>query len=284
MLGWRSRVEGKLVWIFGSPRSGSTWLLNLLAAAPQIGKVDELAIGSHLGISAQEMVGLQSSGERPFRLLDLRAEAADYIFAEARRADWEQPLRDLVLRRLRPDVRNRRWLAIKEPHGSDAADLLMSVLPRSRMIFLLRDGRDVVDSTLDAASEGSFTFRAFPDLVPVSDRLSFIRGRALAWLRRTEIVQRAYAEHPPERRRLVKYEELRAEPERVLSELAGWLSIDEEPLQKLAAATAFEKLQKTGRGEFVRAASPGMWRQNLSGEEQSVLRELLDAKVRELYG
>ena len=41
---------------------------------------------------------------------------------------------------------------IKEVDGSHAADVVMSLFPRSRMLFLVRDGRDVIDSLLDANS------------------------------------------------------------------------------------------------------------------------------------
>ena len=45
---------------------------------------------------------------------------------------------------------------IKEPNGSHGADVVMSILSRSRMIFQLRDGRDVIDSILHAHSGGGW--------------------------------------------------------------------------------------------------------------------------------
>ena len=51
---------------------------------------------------------------------------------------------------------------IKEPAGSQSADLISSSLPKSRLLFLLRDGRDVVDSGLAANLAGSWVSKEFP--------------------------------------------------------------------------------------------------------------------------
>ena len=37
-------------------------------------------------------------------------------------------------------------IIVKEPNGSEAADLILGALPHAGVLFLLRDGRDVVDS------------------------------------------------------------------------------------------------------------------------------------------
>src|SRR5829696_10439260 len=68
-------------------------------------------------------------------------------------------MRDLVLgggAARFPEVVERRYLIIKEPNGSIGSPLLMEALPESSMIFLIRDPRDVVASSIDARSEGSW--------------------------------------------------------------------------------------------------------------------------------
>lgn len=275
-------IEPRLVWMFGSPRSGSTWLLNLLAAPANVGKLDEPGIGMHLGVSAESVVGLESGSPDPFRALDMRAAADDYFFADSASGIWAPPLRRLILSRLRPVLGRRRWLVIKEPHGSDAADLLMRLLPRSRMIFLLRDGRDVVDSELDAASAGGWGVRVLPGHLPVTDRSSFIRRRALVWLRRTEIVERAYDGHEPSLRYLVRYEELLEDPTSQLAGLANWLDLDFQVLSEAADALNVERVADRGPGKFVRAASPGLWRKNMTSDEQAILHDLMGSRLRAL--
>ena len=52
-----------------------------------------------------------------------------------------------------PNLREDDYLIIKEPNGSVGASLMMEALPESRMIFLMRDPRDVVASRLDAVKK-----------------------------------------------------------------------------------------------------------------------------------
>ena len=275
-------MEPRLVWIFGSPRSGSTWLLNLLAADDGVAKMDEPGIGVHLGVSVETVIGLTSSRAEAFRALDMRAGSTDYFFADAHRDTWEPRLRELILARMEVAARGRRWLAIKEPHGGDAADLLMRLLPRSRMVFLLRDGRDVVDSELDAVSAGGWALRGLPGQAPVADRDTYLRGRALTWLRRTEIVQRAYDARDPALRMLIRYEDLLEDRDGQLERLASWLDLDEQALLAAGRELAIERVADRGPGRFVRAGSPGLWRENLSADEQALLAEILGPKLREL--
>src|SRR5919109_813113 len=55
---WRQRVrrirarrgfESRLIWLFGSPRGGSSWLLQLLASHPAVVQINEPLIGGYLG-------------------------------------------------------------------------------------------------------------------------------------------------------------------------------------------------------------------------------------------
>jgi len=48
-------------------------------------------------------------------------------------------------------------IIIKEPHGSLAADTISECLPNSKIIILLRDGRDVLDSEVDGFLKENIT-------------------------------------------------------------------------------------------------------------------------------
>src|SRR5206468_12885301 len=41
-------VESRVIWLFGSPRSGSTWLRQMAAEHPAVEVMDEPTIGYHL--------------------------------------------------------------------------------------------------------------------------------------------------------------------------------------------------------------------------------------------
>ena len=159
----------------------------------------------------------------------------------------------------------------------------MSLLPGSRMIFLSRDGRDVIDSELDAVKPTSWAMRNYPGF-ELGDRLDFIRYRAYSWLWRTEAVQRAYEGHDPGLRYMLRYEDLRADPDAVLLPLAEWLVLPADRLIEAGRQTSFERLDpsKRGGGDFVRAAEPGLWRQNLDETEQGIVEDIIGPKLREL--
>ena len=257
--------------------------MNLLAAGDGVVKIDEPGIGSHLGVLIGALMGLEAETPDRYRLNDARAGAPDYFFSREFEAVWRPALRRLLLERLGAQVDRARLAVLKEPHGSEGADVVMACLPRSRLIFLLRDGRDVIDSELDAATAGSWAM----DIVPgfdAGDRMTYIRRRAHLWLWRAEVVQRAFDAHPPALRRLVRYEDLRTDPRATLESLADWLNLDDAPILRAAERTAFEHLPpgKRGRGQFIRAAQPGLWRENLSPDEQLAVMEIIGAKLEDM--
>src|SRR5688500_16697304 len=93
-------LESRLVWILGSPRSGSTWLLSLMAASPRIVRVDEPGIGVHLGVLVAEAAGPSAVGDAGglvFR--ELREDDPDYFFSNRYEDAWRPALRRLILER-----------------------------------------------------------------------------------------------------------------------------------------------------------------------------------------
>lgn len=89
-------------------------------------------------------------------LLEVKKEQPGYFFAERYREHWWEPLKPLVTARFEaqgPDhlngYRGDPVYVVKEP-GSHVAGLLTELFPHFALIFLLRDGRDVVDSWLAA--------------------------------------------------------------------------------------------------------------------------------------
>lgn len=285
------------MWILGSPRSGSTWLLGLLRASPRVIAIDEPTIGSHIAISATSLTGVRPQRVAPERLRvnDIRADAPDYFFARRYEHVWRPLLRDLILGRLGAQIAEQAAergieepiCVLKEPHGSIGADVLMTALARSRMVFLLRDGRDVIDSELDAASAGSWAMSVLEGYGPADeDRLGFIAERAHAWLARTTATERAYERHRSDRRVTIRYEELLESTEEELASLVAWLDLGLGPqeIDDLVGKTAFERLgpEASGPGQFARAARPGLWRENLSVEEQALLEDIIGPKLREL--
>jgi len=281
-------LEEKLVWIFGSPRSGSSWMLRLLGGRPEIAPVNESYLGAHLVPVGGEV----EAGE--YYEHGERAQDASYFFARDYMPVLRPLLHELVLRGFDNQLREMgydpvpEWVAIKEPNGSHAADTITSLLPRSRMLFLLRDGRDVVDSILDAmlGSDSWWAERTRQMGRPPQERLAFVSQHSGLWVRRTMASQRAYESLPEGQRLLVRYEEILADTPRQLRRIFDWLGIDvsEKDLEAIVERHAFESAprDRRGPGKPMRAATPGLWRENLTEDEQRTMHEIMGAKLAEL--
>jgi hypothetical protein len=276
-------LEPRLTWIMGSPRSGTTWLAALLSSLTGATLVDEPLIGAHLSVHVGAITSLPSA-EDP-QLYDASRGRGDYFFADVSAPVWRPALRSLLLRRFASVAGFRDPVLIKEPNGSLAAPLVLATLPRSRLLFLVRDGRDVVDSMLDGVSDGWIT-QTQGAALQASGRHEFLERRAHEWVRTVSAVRRAYDGHDPARRVLVTYEELRAHPEQEVARLLRWLGhTDALPrVEEAVARLSFERLppEQRGRGQFARAAQPGLWRESFSVDEQASLEAIMGPLLREL--
>jgi hypothetical protein len=279
--------EERLAWIFGSSRSGSTWLLRMLADLDGVVPVDDPHLGHHLGVWRPIPLAWATCEEPPelTTLTELKADEPDYFFSARHRESWWQPLRALIQSRFEAPVREApspRAMVVKEP-GSHAAPLLARLFPRSKVIFLLRDGRDVVDSWLDAYQEDSWAIRggAFP--VSAGGRIPLIRWLSAVWVYRSRAVRAAFETRPLASRILVRYERLRADTEETLAEVCDLLDLDRRGVFDIAAAHRFERLPHgaRGSGRVRRLARPGAWRANLSLAEQSAMHEVMGAALEE---
>jgi hypothetical protein len=321
-----SELESKLVWIWGSPRSGSTWLLEMLChpfqadprspvgfkwrqgwagTAPAL-PVNEFQMSAHLapGIYGESAAGATVTDEAgtvlPRTLNRVTDYFTSYAFSDAYADVWRPEARRMTLVRLHavvdraldaglslpPDL---PLLVIKEVNGSHGADLVMPLFPGSRMIFLVRDGRDVLDSMIDANRPGGWTARrqwGRPGFQTDRERLAFVRENARNWTARINACSRAFATHDPELRMRVRYEDLLDETATGLREMAHWLNLPSGPrrMESIAAQHAFDALPKEGRGpgKLTRAATPGAWREGLTPEEQEIADEIMGPTLEEL--
>lgn len=266
-------LESRLTWILGSPRSGSTWLLHLLNNHPGIATVDEPLIGTHLAPFAPALLA-----SRSLVLPQLQAQREQYFFSDRHAETWRPLVRELILGRMAVEGGDAQVVAIKEPNGSQAAETILSVLPGSRLFFLLRDGRDVVDSKVAALQPDAWLGR---DLDPQVSQTQLAEHFARNWLTRTEAVERAWEKHDPGLRYRLKYEDLLADPATELSGIFEWLELPagRRLIERAVARHDFSTAPERGPGSFHRAASPGLWRENLTAEQQRVVGELLDAKL-----
>jgi hypothetical protein len=286
-------TESSLAWIVGSPRSGTTWLASLLAKVPGVGFVNEPLIGLHLGVLFDQVIAAPASagpaaGGRMYDLINLIGEE-DYFFSQRHRHIWEPPLRALLLSRFREQMSlrglrpGRDRLLLKEPHGSEGADLLTTVLPQSRVLLLIRDGRDVVDSELDSIAPGGWSsYAVSTENLSVDDRMRLIEQQAMRWVLRTRVSHQAFGQHDASRRLLLRYEELLADTEGQVRRIVDWLGMPAPAnLGEVVRKASFAELpvEHRGPGQFARAASPGLWRERFTMAEQDVLTRVMGEQL-----
>jgi hypothetical protein len=285
-------AEDRLTWIFGSSRSGSTWLLRMLASVEGVVPIDDPHLGHHLGVWRPISLAWATAEHPPdLTTLDrVKHDKDSYFFSDRYRDAWEPALRRLIVERFDAQVADTATTAdplvvVKEP-GSHVADVLLSLFPRSRLAFLLRDGRDVVDSWLAAYRAGSWALDegAFP--VTDAGRAALVRWQSAVWTYRTALVRRVFDAHPEELRVMVRYEDLVADPEGELTRLCDHLPVraTADTCAAVAARHAFDAVPSAAKGETkeIRSATPGGWRENLTAEEHDIMHEVMGRQLADL--
>jgi hypothetical protein len=289
-------APGRLAWIFGSSRSGSTWLLRMLSELERVIPIDDPHIGHHLGVWRPIPLAWATAKDPPKlgTLADFKRKKRDYLFSDRYRDTWMPQLRELISARFEAQAAqdiaaaggiDEPIVVVKEP-GSHAADTIMDLFPDSSLIFLLRDGRDVVDSWLDAYKDGSWATDEGAYPLDDTGRPALIRWQSSVWLHRTEVVQETYARTDPERRVLIRYEEMRDQPVTALRRISEMLGIEatDEQLQEIAGTHSYSAVPKAekGAGREIRQAEPGGWAKHMSREEIREMHGILAEKLSEL--
>jgi LPS sulfotransferase NodH len=280
-----------MVWILGSPRTGSTWLSEILADPKGCALWREPFFGVVLNFR-------DNLAHRGY------INSKQFLLGESYRDVWVGSMRRLFLdvgRAKFPNIAPRHHLIIKEPNGSMSAPLILEAFPESKLVFLVRDSRDVVASLLDAAQKGSwYGYDKFEASVaeavrrgggPASplDRSDdeLVGQLARNYVTNVSAVKEAYARHPEGAKVMIRYEDLRAAPQDCVSYICDSLGIevDSEQLKQDVERRAFERIpqEHRGRGKFHRKATPGGWREDLTPEQVRVVEEITGPLLREFY-
>lgn len=272
-----------IVWIFGNAKTGSTWLAFMMEELEGHTVWREPYVGELFGRLYYNWVG-----EKHF-------ETKHFILGEPQKKSWLKSMRSFVLSEAGarfPEVANGGYLIIKEPNGSIGAPLLMEALPESRMIFLVRDPRDVAASRLDAARKGSYLYErrikegggrtAMFDMQ--ADAL--VEHTATRYLQNVGNVREAYEAHEG-LKVLVRYEDLRPNTLENMKSIYSSLgiSVDEEELARAVEKHSWESIpeEEKGEGKFYRKAAPGGWRKDLTPEQAETVERITAPLLKEFY-
>lgn len=270
-----------VIWLFGTGRSGNTWLSSMMEdlgyalwREPSVGKL----FGEFYYLHSRE-------GQRG---------TSNFVLGQKQKGTWLQSIRNFVLEGARgrfPEMGDN-YLMIKEQVGSVGAPLLVEALPESRMIFLVRDPRDVVASWVSATRKGGWRYERLnegdPDWSTTVDEdpITFVRERANIYLRSVGKAKEAYATHRGPKI-LVRYEELRADTLGTMRRIHAALGVDVDQtrLARVVERHAWENVPENekGEGKFRRKATPGGWRDDLSPEQTKLVEEITAPLLEAFY-
>jgi len=275
-----SILEHNIVWIFGSPRSGTSWLATeLLSFKTKV--INEPHLEDHL---AARLPGINN---QIIKWVDRRKSYPDYFFSDAHKETWLFYLRKLILNRIYSQIQDlSKIIIIKSPGSFGASDIISECLPNSKVIILLRDGRDVIDSLLDARGKNGFMNIDLDPITSSNDRFSFIQFRTRMWVKLMENLLKTCTIHSEKLQMVVKYEDLRKKTKEELQKIYRFIGIDigNEKLEEITEKYSFENIpdKMKGKGKFARSASPGSWQENFSEEEKNILEKIMGETLRKL--
>jgi hypothetical protein len=276
------RLEDRnVVWIFGSSRTGSTWLASMLGSLEAFNLWNEPHVGRLFG-------SFYYTGSASKR----RREDRNFIMGAPRDA-WLRSIRHFVLEGAEakfPKLGSGGCVVVKEPNGSIGAPLIMEALPESCMILLVRDPRDVVASSVDAFKEGGWGQQVLQKTGPdatadhtPNERVEMVAGK---YLRSVGKSKEAYEAHPGPKT-IVKYEELRGDPLGTMQRICEDLGMEtgEGELARVVEEHSWENIpdEKKGEGKFYRKGTSGGWKDDLTPEQVAIVEEKTAPLLQELY-
>jgi hypothetical protein len=270
-----------IVWIFGTARTGSTWLAFMMEELEYHTVWREPYVGELFGRLYHNWVG-----EKHF-------ESKHFILGGPQKESWLDSVRTFVLSEAGarfPEVADAGYLVVKEPNGSLGAPLIMEALPESRMIFLVRDPRDVAASHVDSSRKGSYMYerrKGGKHAARFEARADdLVENMATKYLQNVGNTREAYEAHQGPKV-LVRYEELRSGTlgtmKRIYSTLG--IEVDEGELGRAVEKHSWESIpeEEKGEGKFYRKATPGGWREDLTPEQIETVERITAPLLKELY-
>ena len=274
-----------IVWVLGSGRTGSTWLSSMMKMLPNHARWNEPTVGYLFGHLFYYLFhDRYHDQELPTQQKDKA------ILGGGFKETWINSIRRLVLdgatARFHEVADKRGYLVIKEPWGSIGAPLLMEALPESRMIFLVRDPRDVVASFLHVtfvrtgiSAERRQKAEERPEEV--------VREAAEIYLQNVNLTKQAYEGHEG-RKVLVRYEDLKADTLGTMKRIYSALEIpvEEGELVRAVKKYAWENIpgDKKGEGTIRRRGTSGGWRGDLTPEQVEIVDRITAPLLKEFYG
>ena len=175
-------AEEKIAWIIGCGRTGSTWLAEMLADLPKIRRWHEPYFGRFL----------RHLQDRPDDV-----DRASSFFARRHQSVWVDGLRRMFFAMVKDRYPQfgQHALFIKEVNTPEIYPWISTLFPACRLVHLVRDPFDTLDSYLDLQKPGSWNKQFGDTNEPLSETnvrrtAEHIRSTMVQAIRRLRISQR----------------------------------------------------------------------------------------------
>ena len=262
------------IFVVGAHRSGTTWVFDMLAAHPEVAGVFESGLfAGDLGIASLFHPGhwydpeTQASDQdffgRAFRLPQL-------VSREQLAADVRDLTASWLATSLEPQT---RFLVEKTPQHAEVIPVLGEVFPGATVVNVIRDGRDVIVSGLEAQRGWQGGGRVRKVSVPVMARrwAHLIRaarhGASISEVKYTE----------------VRFENLHANPGSIADtfEVCG-IPATPELIASIVTSNDFKAQGSTGSDAFRRSGRVGDWKGYLGPRARLQIERAAGETLREL--
>ncbi|MEQ8587733.1 MAG: sulfotransferase [Thalassobaculaceae bacterium] len=257
--------ELPLFFVAGLPRSGTTWLQQMLNAHPQVLCLGESHFINEMVPDLYKVLSRyrkqREAGQRTWApgVVGPTTEHMGPIFRTAFAALAAANIGD-------KDVGRLMAIGEKNPDNLMYAERLWRIFPKARVIHIIRDPRD-------GAVSGFARFR--PRLPQEMTRAQYVDAYSKDWVRRIAEVRSIAGDHPYME---IRYEDLHADTTGRAAELFRFIGVSDDPADVAAAteATSFEKLsggRKQGEADAAshyRRGEVGGWRDDLAPEEVGI--------------
>jgi hypothetical protein len=266
-----SLAERQLFFIGGAPRSGTTWLQQILDAHPDVSCKGEGLFLNHLAGPLEKMM-MERSKALDEKNKNIFQHTGGYPLPV--QEDMEFLIGTAILLALhRQSVgKPHRAIGEKTPENVFFYPRLRQLFPTAKFISIARDPRDVLTSA----------WHFFRKPVAPQDeamaKLDFIRN-ALPALNEGTRKMIAFNEEHPKDHIIVTYEDLRSTPVPIIAKIFGLLGVpDHDSIVKDCLTRTEFEMQTKGRadgleqnGSFFRKGVTGDWISTLSSDMNDII-------------